>query len=303
LQIKNNTFVITGAAQGLGEAISLQLASHGAKLALLDVNAERLDQTLDACKQAGAEGFAFTCDVANETSVRRCFASIEEHLGAIAGLVNNAGILRDGMLVKVKDGEIVDRMSLEQWQQVIDINLTGVFLCGREAASSMIRNGKGGVIVNISSISRAGHTGQSNYSAAKAGVAALSTTWAQELARYNIRSAAIAPGVFETEMVASLKPHRHGGRTRAGGRIHHRKRLLQRSHPRTRRRPAPLIAPGQNLTERKTVLYPGKFYRSFLPCTESSLAGSGFCCAPVDALDRAQQDFLFLGTQGRVIGS
>jgi 3-oxoacyl-[acyl-carrier protein] reductase len=209
LQIKNNTFVITGAAQGLGEAISLQLASHGAKLALLDVNAERLDQTLDACKQAGAEGFAFTCDVANETSVRRCFASIEEHLGAIAGLVNNAGILRDGMLVKVKDGEIVDRMSLEQWQQVIDINLTGVFLCGREAASSMIRNGKGGVIVNISSISRAGHTGQSNYSAAKAGVAALSTTWAQELARYNIRSAAIAPGVFETEMVASLKPEAH----------------------------------------------------------------------------------------------
>jgi len=209
LQIKNNTFVITGAAQGLGEAISLMLAHHGARLALLDVNVEGLDETLASCKRTGAEGYAFTCDVADETSVRRCFASIEEHLGPIAGLVNNAGILRDGMLVKVKDDEIVDRMSLEQWQQVIDINLTGVFLCGREAATSMIRNGKGGVIINISSISRTGYIGQSNYAAAKAGVAALSATWALELARYDIRSAAIAPGVFETEMVASLRPEAH----------------------------------------------------------------------------------------------
>ena len=209
MQINNNTFVITGAAQGLGEAISVALARQGAKLALLDINAERLDQTLEACQQEGASCFAFTCDVADETSVRRCFASIEEHLGPIAGIVNNAGILRDAMLVKVKEGEIVDRMSLEQWQSVIDINLTGVFLCGREAATSMIRNGNGGVIINISSISRAGNAGQSNYAAAKAGVAALSATWARELARYNIRSAAIAPGVFETEMVASLKPEAH----------------------------------------------------------------------------------------------
>jgi len=104
--------------------------------------------------------------------VERSFASIEEHLGPVAGLVNNAGILRDGMLVKVRNDEIVDRMSLQQWQQVIDINLTGVFLCGREAASSMISSAAGGVIINISSISRAGNIGQSNYAAAKAGVAA-----------------------------------------------------------------------------------------------------------------------------------
>jgi 3-oxoacyl-[acyl-carrier protein] reductase len=210
LKIKNNTFVITGAAQGLGEAISVALARRGAKLALLDVNAERLDETLTECQRQGAgDSFAFSCDVADETSVRRCFASIEEHLGPITGLVNNAGILRDGMLVKVKDDEIVERLSLEQWQQVIDINLTGVFLCGREAATGMIRNDKGGVIINISSISRSGNIGQSNYAAAKAGVAALTVTWARELARYKIRSAAIAPGVFETEMVASLKPEAH----------------------------------------------------------------------------------------------
>ncbi len=209
MKIENKTFVVTGAAQGLGEAISLMLADAGGKLALLDVNAERLDATLAACRQAGAEAFAFTCDVADETAVRRSFVSVEEHLGPIAGLINNAGILDDAMLVKVKDGEIVDRMSLETWQRVIDINLTGVFLCGREAATSMIRNGDGGVIVNISSISRHGNPGQSNYAAAKAGVAALSDTWARELARYRIRSVAVAPGVFETEMVASLRPEAH----------------------------------------------------------------------------------------------
>ncbi len=100
MQIKNNTFVITGAAQGLGEAISVALARQGAKLALLDINAERLDQTLEACKHEGADCYAFTCNVADETNVRRCFVSIEEHLGPIAGIVNNAGILRDAIETK-----------------------------------------------------------------------------------------------------------------------------------------------------------------------------------------------------------
>ncbi len=209
MQIKNNTFVITGAAQGLGEAISLRLAAHGANLALLDVNQEPLERTLESCRHAGSDCRAFICNVTDEKDVTRSFDMAEEQLGPIVGLINNAGVLRDGMLVKVKQGEIVDRLSLEQWQQVIDINLTGVFLCGREAATHMVRHGQGGVMVNISSISRAGNTGQSNYAAAKAGVVALSTTWARELARYNIRSVAIAPGVFETEMVASLKPEAH----------------------------------------------------------------------------------------------
>ena len=209
MQIAANLFVVTGAAQGLGKAISLRLAERGARLALLDLNAERLDRTLAECKRAGATGYAYTCNVADETSVRRCFASIAEHLGPVAGLVNNAGVLRDGLLVKVEDGAVVDRLSLDQWRQVIDVNLTGVFLCAREAAASMVDGGKGGVIVNISSISRAGNTGQTNYAAAKAGVVALTTTWARELARYGIRAAAIAPGAFETEMMASLRPEAH----------------------------------------------------------------------------------------------
>jgi len=207
MEIDKQTFVITGAAQGLGESIALTLARQGAHLALLDVNSDRLDVALENCRQAGGgQCEAFTCDVAVEESVVRCFASVEAHLGPISGLINNAGILRDGMLVKARDREISERLSLAQWQQVIDVNLTGVFLCGREVASSMIRNGNPGVIINISSISRAGNPGQSNYAAAKAGVVALTTTWARELARYSIRCAAIAPGVFETEMVASMKP-------------------------------------------------------------------------------------------------
>jgi len=210
LQIENRHFVITGAAQGLGEAISTELARRGATLGLLDINMERLQETVEHCLAAGAAGcHAVSCDVADEDSVAAAFAELEARQGPISGLVNNAGILRDGMLVKVRDGEIVERLSLQQWQQVIDINLTGVFLCGREAASSMIRAQQGGVIINISSISRAGNIGQSNYAAAKAGVAALTTTWARELARYGIRSAAIAPGVFETEMVAAMKPEAH----------------------------------------------------------------------------------------------
>ena len=105
-----------------------------------------------------------------------------------------------------KDGEVTDRMSLSQWQMVIDVNLTGVFLCGREAATRMIQAKSEGVIINISSISRAGNFGQTNYSATKAGVAAMAVTWAKELARHNIRTGAIAPGFMATEMVASMKP-------------------------------------------------------------------------------------------------
>ena len=109
-------------------------------------------------------------------------------------------------MVKANDGKVTDRLSLDQWQAVIGVNLTGVFLCGRAAATKMIESGTKGAIINISSISRAGNAGQSNYAAAKAGVAALTVTWARELARYGIRCAGIAPGVFETEMVASMKP-------------------------------------------------------------------------------------------------
>ncbi len=206
MEIKNNTFVITGGARGLGKTIGMMLGTAGAQVALVDVNVSELQQTIDEYQRRGISAKAYVANVADETQVDDLFDSIEADLGSIAGLVNNAGILRDGLLVKAKDGVVSDRLSLEQWQAVIDVNLTGVFLCGRAAAAKMIESGSKGAIVNISSISRAGNAGQSNYAAAKAGVAALTVTWARELARYGIRCAGIAPGVFETEMVASMKP-------------------------------------------------------------------------------------------------
>jgi 3-oxoacyl-[acyl-carrier protein] reductase len=131
---------------------------------------------------------------------------VREHFGRFDVLVNNAGITRDALLIKFRDGELVSRMSLAQWRQVIDVNLTGVFLCGRAAAEQMARAGNGGVIVNIASISRHGNMGQTNYSASKAGVAALTVAWARELARLGIRVASISPGFIHTDMVAAMKP-------------------------------------------------------------------------------------------------
>jgi 3-oxoacyl-[acyl-carrier protein] reductase len=148
----------------------------------------------------------YSANVAVEHEVIGAFDRVVADFGRLDGSIANAGILRDGLLVKAKDREITGKLSLEQWQAVIDVNLTGVFLCGREAAEHMIRGGSGGCIVNISSLSRAGNFGQSNYSAAKAGVAALTVVWAKELARHGIRVNAIAPGFIKTEMVGSMKP-------------------------------------------------------------------------------------------------
>ena len=206
MDLQGKTIVITGGGQGLGRAMAVEFAGAGARPALIDLNREPLDETVQLCKKAGADARAYMANVAKEDEVIEVFDAIEADAGEVHGLVNNAGILRDGFLLKVKEGEIEKRMSLAEWQAVIDVNLTGVFLCGREAATRMIQKKVAGCIVNISSISRAGNQGQTNYSAAKAGVAAMATVWAKELARYGIRVAAVAPGFIATEMVASMKP-------------------------------------------------------------------------------------------------
>lgn len=206
MDLNGKTIVMTGGGQGLGRAMAIELAQAGANMALIDLNEEPLAESVKLCEQAGGGAKAYMANVAKEEDVIRVFDEIEADFSAVHGLVNNAGILRDGLMVKVKDGKIEKRMSLQEWQAVIDVNLTGVFLCGREAATRMIEKEVPGCIINISSISRSGNMGQSNYSAAKAGVAAMATVWAKELARYGIRTAAIAPGFIATDMVASMKP-------------------------------------------------------------------------------------------------
>lgn len=205
MNVAGNVIVITGAGQGLGRSMAEYLAGKGAKLALIDLDADRLAHTVSACRHLGTQAQAYIANVAVEQDIVETIGNIGKDFGAINGLINNAGILRDGLLIKVKDGTLT-KMSLAQWQSVIDVNLTGVFLCTREVAAHMVEHKNTGVIVNISSIARAGNIGQTNYSAAKAGVAAATVTWARELARYGIRVAAIAPGFIETDMTRGMKP-------------------------------------------------------------------------------------------------
>ncbi|TMP29133.1 3-oxoacyl-ACP reductase [Pseudoalteromonas rubra] len=206
MDIKNKTVVITGGAQGLGFAMATEMAKMGAKLALIDMQEEQLQSAASELRTLDVEVKTYVANVSLESDVEQVFSAIVADLGNIAVLVNNAGILRDGLLLKAKDGEVTDKMSLQQFQSVLDVNLTGVFLCGREAATKMVEGQKGGVIINMSSVARAGNMGQTNYSAAKAGVVAMTTSWAKELGRYGIRVGAIAPGVIRTQMTDAMKP-------------------------------------------------------------------------------------------------
>src|SRR5690606_24882819 len=153
----------------------------------------------------GVAARAYAANVADEDQVVDLYGRVVEDFEQLDASIANAGILRDGLLIKAEEGKPIEKLSVANWQAVIDVNLTGVFLCGREAAAQMARLGSDGVILNISSLSREGNFGQSNYSAAKAGVAALTVVWAKELARYSIRVNAIAPGFIATEMVASMR--------------------------------------------------------------------------------------------------
>jgi 3-oxoacyl-[acyl-carrier protein] reductase len=206
MDLKGKTVAVTGAARGIGRSIAEGFAAAGANLALIDVPEADASEALAACAAHGVEARGYGANVTDEAQVIATFDRIVRDFGRLDGVVNNAGIIRDALLVKAKDGEVTGKMSLAQWQAVIDVNLTGVFLCGREAAERMIRLGHGGVIINISSISRHGNIGQSNYTAAKAGVAALAVVWARELARYGIRVGAIAPGFTHTPILDAMKP-------------------------------------------------------------------------------------------------
>jgi 3-oxoacyl-[acyl-carrier protein] reductase len=206
VKVKDKTVVITGAARGIGRALAVRFAHQGANVALLDLNAADLNPAVEECAALGVRARAYAVNVAAEDQVSGALDGVVADFGALDVIVNNAGIVKDALLLKVKDGAVVGKMSLAQWQAVIDVNLTGVFLCAREAAERMVKLAKGGVIVNISSISRHGNAGQTNYTAAKSGVAAMTVVWAKELARYGIRTGCVAPGFTHTDILSSMKP-------------------------------------------------------------------------------------------------
>jgi 3-oxoacyl-[acyl-carrier protein] reductase len=204
MHLQDKVVAVTGGARGIGRAIAQAFIERGARVAIIDLSPADLEAARADFAGAGAQVRTYAANVAREDQVIAALNGIVADFGRLDVLVNNAGIIKDGLLVKAKDGVVTGRMGLEQWQAVIDVNLTGVFLCGREAAERMIGLGNGGLIINISSISKCGNAGQTNYSAAKAGVTAMAVVWARELARYGIRAASIAPGFTRTDILAGM---------------------------------------------------------------------------------------------------
>jgi 3-oxoacyl-[acyl-carrier protein] reductase len=186
--------------------MAVEFAKQGALIALVDMQAEAVEAAAAEIEILGVKALGYAVDVTDENQVEETFAKIATDFGQINGLINSAGIMRDGMLLKVKEGRVVSKMPLEQFQSVLDVNVTGTFLCSREAATQMVETKSKGVIVNISSVSRAGNAGQTNYSASKAAVATMTVSWAKELARFGIRTGCIAPGLVETAMAAQMRP-------------------------------------------------------------------------------------------------
>jgi len=203
VDIAGARILITGGAHGLGRTFALDLAAAGARAGVCDVDPAGLADLERDAAQRGLAIWTHPADVSDEASVEQLFAAFVAQAGGIDAVVNNAGLNRDGLLVR-KSGDSVERLPLAKWQAVIDVDLTGVFLCAREAAYHMVRQGSGGVIVSISSLSWKGNVGQTNYSAAKAGVVAMTRTWGMELARYGIRAVAVAPGLTATEMALAM---------------------------------------------------------------------------------------------------
>lgn len=209
MQIKDKTIVITGSGSGLGKAMALGFAKKGGNIVVSDVNESSIQTVVSEVEKLGVKAKGIVANVSKEDDAIRLMEETVKTFGSLDVAILNAGILRDGLLVKVdkNTGKVKGKMSLEQWQAVIDVNLTGVFLTGREAAVQMVELGRGGVIIPISSVAMYGNPGQTNYSAAKAGVAAMTKLWAQELKNYKIRVAGIAPGFIATEMVLKdMKP-------------------------------------------------------------------------------------------------
>ena len=204
MDLSGTRILVTGGGRGLGRRFVLDLLDAGARVGTCDVDETALDELAQLCRKQGRELWTNTCNVADEAEVESLFRDFVAALGGIDAVVNNAGITRDGLLVR-KKGDQLQKLSLDKWQSVIDVNLTGVFLCAREAAYHMIQMETPGLIVSISSISRHGNMGQTNYTATKAAVAAMTVVWSKELAPHGIRAVAIAPGYTSTEMTEAIR--------------------------------------------------------------------------------------------------
>jgi 3-oxoacyl-[acyl-carrier protein] reductase len=208
LNIAEARAVVTGAASGLGLEFCLSLCREGAQVAAVDINQKGLDELSRQAEGAPGRLRTYRANVARENEVVDVVSRVVTDFGSVNVLINNAGIYRDGLLVRSDEEQTFTlKMPLFQWQSVLDVDLTGPFLMTREVTCHMMEKKiKPAVIINISSVSRHGNVGQGNYSAAKAGLVAATMSWAHELSAYGIRVTALAPGVTQTPMVASMLP-------------------------------------------------------------------------------------------------
>lgn len=201
MRLKGKVCLITGGAAGIGKAAAERFIEEGAIAAICDVNREAGDAL---AAELGPNAVFSVVNVADRAEAQAWVDGVVEKFGRVDVLINNAGITRDAMFVKVKDGQLVKQMEEAAFDQVMDVNLKGVFNCAQAVAPYMIKQG-GGVIINSSSVvGLYGNIGQSNYVATKAGVIGLTKVWARELGRYNIRVNAVAPGFIATEMVQKM---------------------------------------------------------------------------------------------------
>lgn len=198
MRLKDKVAIVTGGGQGIGAATALLFAREGAKVVVADMNEDTANAVANQIKQAGSgDALAVVVNVANAESVDAMVKATMDWAGRIDVLVNNAGITADAVLHK---------MTEEQWDRVINVNLKGVWLCGKAVATIMREQGSGSIINASSIVGIYGNMGQSNYAASKGGVIAMTRTWAIELASKGIRVNAIAPGFTDTPMVAKVKP-------------------------------------------------------------------------------------------------
>jgi len=206
MQLSQLKIIVTGAAQGMGAHFARRLAEAGAQVAAGDVKDEGLAQLVEGARGLPGKIHARKLDVSSEADVGAFVDWAHGAMGGLNGLVNNAGILRDGLLVKKdKTSGQVTKLTKEQWDAVIAVNLTGATFVVRDAVAKMVSSEqRPGVIVNLSSVARHGNRGQSNYVSAKAALAANTVTWSREFAPFGIRVGAVAPGMIETPMTQGM---------------------------------------------------------------------------------------------------
>lgn len=199
MQIKNKNILITGGANGIGFLLLKKLVQKGANVIVLDNDQSQLKQINKKFKDYKNKLYFFNCDISNKKSVSLTIKKVFKLIKNIDVLVNNAAILQDSLLISIFKGKI-KKLSLDNWHKVINTNLNGTFYVTREIVEKMVINRTSGLIINVSSVSSYGNSGQSAYASSKAALNSLTVTWSQELQNFDIRVAGLSPGITDTDM-------------------------------------------------------------------------------------------------------